>query len=101
VRIHNPSQGDYNFRKGIHALPFSTLIKTLKRPFRSNYPQNPVTIGDHIRKRRIDLRMLQKEVANIIGVSEDCLANWENDKNIPQIQFMPQIIKFWVVYQIR
>ena len=75
-------------------LPFSTLKKTLKRPFGSKYPLNPVTLGDHIRKRRIDLRMLQKDVANVIGVSEDCITNWENNRTIPQIQFMPKIIKF-------
>jgi len=38
--------------------------------------------------------MLQKDIATIIGITEDCVTNWENNRNIPQIQFMPKIIKF-------
>ncbi len=79
---------------GIHALPFSTLKKTLKKPISVHYPENPITLGDHIRRQRIDRKLLQEDVAKAIGVSTDCITNWENNRNTPQIQFLPKIIEF-------
>lgn len=42
----------------------------------------------------MDLNLLQKDVANTVGVSEDSITNWENNRVIPQIQFYPKIIDF-------
>ncbi|MBE9601600.1 transcriptional regulator [Pedobacter sp. MC2016-24] len=42
----------------------------------------------------MQLRLLQKEVARICGVTEDCITNWERNRSVPQVQFFPQIIKF-------
>jgi len=42
----------------------------------------------------MDLRLLQRDVARIIGVSCDSVTYWENDRAIPQIQHMPKIIAF-------
>ncbi len=41
------------------------------------YPINPKTIGEYHRKKRMDSRLMQSEVANIIGVSEESIWNWE------------------------
>jgi len=60
--------------------------------------ENPQTIGEHLRKRRLELKILQKEVAAILGVSEDTITYWENERNKPQIQFYPQIIQFLGYY---
>lgn len=46
-----------------------------------DYPSNPKTIGEHIRKRRMDLGLEQKEVAKIIGVPESSIWNWEHGGN--------------------
>jgi DNA-binding XRE family transcriptional regulator len=42
----------------------------------------------------MDSKLLQKDVAKILGVSEDCITNWEKNRSIPQVQFMPSIIQF-------
>ncbi|MCB9064118.1 MAG: transcriptional regulator [Chitinophagales bacterium] len=55
---------------------------------KSNY------LGDHIRTRRKYLGLFQKDVAEIIGVSEDCITYWENRRSMPQINHYPAIIKF-------
>jgi len=34
-------------------------------------PENPVSICDHIRKKRMEPKLLQKDVAWICGVTED------------------------------
>ena len=59
-----------------------------------SYPKIPVSIGDHIRKKRMELKLFQKDVAKICGVTEDCITNWEKNRTVPQIQFFPNIISF-------
>jgi len=51
-------------------LPFCHLTLKAKKPLPLGYPQILKTLGDHLRKRRLDLNLLQKEVAEIIGVDE-------------------------------
>ena len=42
----------------------------------------------------MEFKLLQKDVAKICGVTEDCITNWEKHRSEPQIQFFPHIIKF-------
>jgi len=64
------------------------------KPVDISYPDNPKTIGDHIRKKRLDLKLLQKDVAKIFNVSEDCITYWENNRSKPLIYFYPDVIRF-------
>lgn len=57
------------------------------------YPLNPSTLGEHIRKRRIELRLLQIEAAAEIGVTESTVWNWEHGTQ-PELRYMPKIIRF-------
>lgn len=57
------------------------------------YPTEMKRIGDHIRKRRLDLGLFQREVAERIGVSEATVWDWENNRS-PKIHLMPQVIEF-------
>jgi len=52
------------------------------------------TLGDHILKRRMDLWLEQKEVAEIIGTDKCTIANWEKGRNSPRIRHLPNIIGF-------
>jgi DNA-binding XRE family transcriptional regulator len=58
------------------------------------YPETPRTIGDHIRRRRLDLDLFQKNVAVTLGVNIETLKNWERGVGSPMIRHMPSIIKF-------
>jgi len=64
------------------------------KPLNINYPANPKTIGEHLRKRRYDLHLTQAQVAKIIGVSEDSITYWENERSYPQVQYYKKIIDF-------
>jgi hypothetical protein len=57
---------------GVGRHSFSINIPLEKQPL-PGYPTNPVTVGDHIRKRRMDHNLLQREVAEIIGVTESSI----------------------------
>jgi transcriptional regulator with XRE-family HTH domain len=51
-------------------------------------------LGDHLRNRRLDLKLLQKDVGQRIGVSVSDVWNWENNRVIPAVKFIPAIIAF-------
>lgn len=58
------------------------------------YPLELKTITDHLRKRRFDLGLTQKEAAKKLEVTEDCYYLWEGNKALPQIHHMPNVIQF-------
>lgn len=88
------SLGGCNSRRDNLALPFSRHHNILLKPLNIKHSTNPKTIGEHLRKRRYDLALTQAQVATIIGVTEDSITYWENERSIPQVQFYGKIIKF-------
>lgn len=51
-------------------------------------------MGDHIRKRRYELDLLQKDIAQQIGVTLETMTNWENNHSYPKIKYWPKLIEF-------
>ncbi|MCP4253684.1 MAG: helix-turn-helix transcriptional regulator [Candidatus Scalindua sp.] len=66
------------------------------RPFTypDGYPVTPKTIGEYNRKKRMDNRLMQSEVAAIIGVSEESIWNWEHDRTKPSRKSLKMINAF-------
>ena len=58
------------------------------------YPKKLKILGDHIRARRLDLGLLQKDVAEIIGVTTDTITNWEKNRTKPMYWHYPRITEF-------
>jgi len=81
-------------------LPFCHLrIRGVRRPL-SPYqrlvkrcPEHPSTIGEHLRKRRIELGLEQKQVADILEVHRGSIQNWERNKGEPLPVRIPGIIR--------
>ncbi|MFC1582402.1 multiprotein-bridging factor 1 family protein [Planctomycetota bacterium] len=78
---------DFFLRLLSHGHPFGTerelLIITIKRHpygFSSYYPSNPKTLGEQIRKKRLDLGLTAKQVADKLKVHERTILNWETGK---------------------
>lgn len=65
-----------------------------KRPLNSAYPTELITVGDHLRKTRLNRGLHQKDVAKLIGVSDETINNWENNHTSPQISKMKMIDDF-------
>ena len=57
------------------------------------YPLEPRTLGEHIRKQRLDLGLLQIEVAARIGVTESTVWNWEHGTE-PELINIPAVLAF-------
>ena len=45
--------------------------------FNPKYPKNPKNFGEMVRKKRMDMRLTMREVAERLGVSETTVYNWE------------------------
>lgn len=58
------------------------------------YDRSPRTLGQHLRKRRLQLGLLQKEVANDLRIGLWTYITWETDKANPVISQWPGIIAF-------
>ena len=58
------------------------------------YPKQLKTLGDHIRAKRLDLGLFQKDIAGIIGVTTDTITNWEKNRNQPMRWLNLKINKF-------
>jgi len=76
------------------ALPFSRLTKTTRKPLGVKYLDNPVTLGEKLRNRRLEHHLLQKDIAERFGVTEATITNWELNRHEPQIGYYPKIIEF-------
>ena len=73
-------------------MPFCHAHLKGPRPLSRSYPQVIATIGDHLRKRRLDLGLLQREVAEQLGVDKSTVTNWELNRTTPTLRFSPRII---------
>ena len=78
----------------IPALPFCHLTLKGKKPVDPRYPRELKTIGDNLRKKRLDIKLKQSDVARIIGVSETSIYNWENNRTKPRLKYVQKILKF-------
>jgi transcriptional regulator with XRE-family HTH domain len=76
------------------AYPFTNVCLRGRNPEPEGYPRELKTVGDHIRKRRMDLELLQREVAAEIGVHVKTLSLWELRGTTPTIRQWPGIILF-------
>jgi transcriptional regulator with XRE-family HTH domain len=75
-------------------LPFCHAELRAPKPKSEHYPKEINTLGDHIRTRRLNLKLLQKQVAKQIGVNAATITNWERNASTPAIGHMPGIIRF-------
>ncbi|MCR4290348.1 MAG: helix-turn-helix domain-containing protein [Candidatus Scalindua sp.] len=66
------------------------------RPFTypDGYSVSPKTIDEYFRKKRMDKRLMQSEIANIIGVSEESIWNWEHGRTKPSKKNLEIINEF-------
>jgi len=59
-----------------------------------SYPSDLRTLGDHLRRKRLDLGLLQRELAQQLGIAEASIWQWENNRTKPKIHLIPGIYDF-------
>ena len=55
-------------------------------------------MGDHMKKRRYELGLRQKDVAALLRVKEFTVCGWEKNKKTPAVRYLPRIIQFLGYY---
>ncbi|MCX5704033.1 MAG: helix-turn-helix transcriptional regulator [Candidatus Omnitrophica bacterium] len=90
------------FRRGIHdehndnicPLVYTLKIEVNMLDFNPKYPKNPQTLGEKIRKARMDKGLMIKELAAQIGVTDDTVINWEIRGMMPQGKSRERVREF-------
>ncbi len=59
-------------------LPWTPVCLRALKP--KDYSENPQTLGQHLKKRRFERALLQRDVAALLGVSVETYGGWEVDR---------------------
>jgi transcriptional regulator with XRE-family HTH domain len=71
------------------------LRTTLKAEWKpAGYPNVLKHLGDHLRRRRLDLGLQLKEVAAQLNADQDSVINWEKGRTAPAVRFVSAILTF-------
>ena len=76
-------------RRIVVVRPAETKVKRMPQ---TPAPANPKTIGEHMIKKRIDMRLTQAVVAKQLGVARSTLGNWEGNFCRPYGKVREQIV---------
>ena len=76
------------------ALPFCYATFRGQKPQIPGYPDDPRTLGEHLRKKRMDQGLRQADVAAIIRVDKETVGSWELGHTEPHIRSIPAIHRF-------
>ncbi len=66
----------------------------LKCPRPKAYCEDPRTIGEHLKKRRLLLGLTQKDAAKVLGVNPWTVLNWEIGRFTPPMRSIPATLGF-------
>ena len=55
---------------------------------------DPEALGDHLRNRRLDLRLTQADVAEMLATTVDTIRNWEANRVYPRGYVLARVIAF-------
>lgn len=103
---HMPIAGETGLQSSIPALGSSPSLRFIGSfPFCSfhfqestatstSLPKGLNSLGDWIRKTRLDQRLTQVQVGELLGVTECCVTNWELVHSEPEVRYIPKIIEF-------
>ena len=95
--------GRREIRRDRDVPPFTNNLKLTENGFKVVIPliippleeitREPATLGDHLRRRRIELGLYQKDVAARLDVTTPTVWNWENKGSV-DLRFTPRVIEF-------
>jgi DNA-binding transcriptional regulator YiaG len=83
---------------GIYHRTIHHRISTVSLHFRQlrRYPAHPKTLGEHLRKKRIDLSLSMTQLSHFLklGVSDATIEKWEKDISRPSAPYWKRIVEF-------
>jgi transcriptional regulator with XRE-family HTH domain len=85
-----------NAQRRVAFLPFGPI--TLKSLKLVSYEEDPKALCDHLRRRRNDCGLHQRQAADQMAESEWTYANWENGRTTPGAVIYRRIVEFLGYY---
>lgn len=76
------------------AFPFCTLTLRAELPTVRGIPRHLRTIGDHIRRRRIELGLRQTDVGSLVGAPKPTVDAWERRGCRPKPETLNKVVAF-------
>ena len=61
---------------------------------RPDYPLEPISVADHLRKRRLDLGLTRREAGERLGIGPWTYGRWEGGERTVRVRYYPAIIRF-------
>ena len=55
------------------------------------------SLNENIKRLRLTKGLNQVEFAKVLGVTKQCVSNWENDNVVPSIEMLEKIADFFAV----
>ena len=82
-------------RLGVGYVPFLAM-GPVRLTFRLPKPKRPtpITIGDHVRARRLDLGFTLAEAGEAMGICWNAIMRWEGGSRVPGVTTLPAVIHF-------
>ena len=75
-------------------MPFCHVTLKAARPLPPRYPNQLQTIGDHVRRKRTEIGLLQRELGARLAVDKTTVSHWERNLTSPALQHWPRILGF-------
>ena len=75
-------------------MPSCHLTLRALKPPRAACLVEPVTLGVHLDNRRLDLGLVQADVAEMLGTTVDTIRNWEANRVYPRGYVLARVIAF-------
>ena len=58
------------------------------------YPKSLNNVGDHLKTKRLDRGLKQKDVGSIFGVNTSTVYNWETGRTQIEVRYLPKVKDF-------
>lgn len=81
-----------NRHRRVAILPFGP--KWLKANRTPPWPNDPKTLGEHLRRRRLELGLRQRDAAQELGIRPSSVLSWEKGTRRPADRYIPALIRF-------
>lgn len=89
-----PSSSQTHGKGATQAHSRVALLFCSKVVLRARLRPVPKSIGEHLKEERLRRGLLQRQVAELVGVTEDTVLNWERGHNQPRPKDGPGIVRF-------